>query len=95
MYPVPADIDKEIARLKLAGMGMSIDKLTKEQVKYLASGGNGNLARTPKPDLELRGSGRPFPHPHSRTRNTNVACFPRSHCFSASPAAIHLWAVSL
>jgi adenosylhomocysteinase len=37
VYPVPADIDKEIARLKLAGMGMSIDKLTKEQVKYLAS----------------------------------------------------------
>jgi adenosylhomocysteinase len=30
-------IDKEIARLKLAGMGMKIDVLTKEQVKYLAS----------------------------------------------------------
>ncbi|MGH7231811.1 MAG: adenosylhomocysteinase [Nitrospiraceae bacterium] len=37
VYPVPAEIDKEIARLKLAGMGMNIDKLTKEQVKYLAS----------------------------------------------------------
>jgi adenosylhomocysteinase len=37
VYPVPADIDKEISRLKLAGMGVSIDKLTKEQVKYLAS----------------------------------------------------------
>ena len=37
VYPVPAAIDKEIARLKLAGMGMNIDKLTKEQEKYLAS----------------------------------------------------------
>jgi adenosylhomocysteinase len=37
VYPVPLEIDKEIARLKLAGMGVSIDKLTKEQVKYLAS----------------------------------------------------------
>ncbi len=37
VYPVPAAIDKEIARLKLAGMGMRIDKLTKEQKKYLAS----------------------------------------------------------
>ena len=37
VYPVPAVIDKEIARLKLAGMGMRIDKLTKEQEKYLAS----------------------------------------------------------
>ena len=37
VYPVPPVIDKEIARLKLAGMGMKIDKLTKEQDKYLAS----------------------------------------------------------
>jgi len=37
VYPVPVVIDKEIARLKLAGMGMKIDKLTKEQEKYLAS----------------------------------------------------------
>ena len=37
VYPVPADIDKEISRLKLAGMGVAIDKLTKEQEKYLAS----------------------------------------------------------
>jgi adenosylhomocysteinase len=37
VYPVPPVIDKEIARLKLAGMGMQIDKLTKEQEKYLAS----------------------------------------------------------
>ncbi len=37
VYPVPAEIDKEIARLKLAGMGVKIDRLTKEQKKYLAS----------------------------------------------------------
>jgi adenosylhomocysteinase len=37
VYPVPAVIDKEIARLKLAGMGVNIDTLTKEQKKYLAS----------------------------------------------------------
>jgi adenosylhomocysteinase len=37
VYPVPVVIDKEIARLKLAGMGMTIDLLTKEQQKYLAS----------------------------------------------------------
>jgi adenosylhomocysteinase len=37
VYPVPPAIDKEIARLKLAGMGINIDKLTKEQAKYLAS----------------------------------------------------------
>jgi adenosylhomocysteinase len=37
VYPVPADIDKEIARLKLATMGVEIDQLTEEQAKYLAS----------------------------------------------------------
>ncbi len=37
VYPVPPAIDKEIARLKLAGMGVRIDKLTKAQAKYLAS----------------------------------------------------------
>ncbi|MFH1369545.1 MAG: adenosylhomocysteinase [Elusimicrobiota bacterium] len=37
VYPVPEDIDKEIARLKLKAMGVSIDKLTPEQEKYLAS----------------------------------------------------------
>ncbi len=37
VYPVPAAIDKEIARLKLAAMGVGIDRLTKEQEKYLAS----------------------------------------------------------
>ena len=37
VYPVPTEIDQEIARLKLDGMGIRIDTLTKEQQKYLAS----------------------------------------------------------
>lgn len=37
VYSVPEDIDKEIARLKLAAMGVKIDDLTAEQVKYLSS----------------------------------------------------------
>jgi adenosylhomocysteinase len=37
VIPVPEDIDKEIARLKLKSMGTNIDTLTPEQVKYLAS----------------------------------------------------------
>jgi adenosylhomocysteinase len=37
VYPVPNDIDVEIARLKLATMGVEIDQLTEEQAKYLAS----------------------------------------------------------
>jgi adenosylhomocysteinase len=37
VYPVPAEIDKEIARLKLATMGVEIDVLSEEQAKYLAS----------------------------------------------------------
>jgi adenosylhomocysteinase len=37
VYSVPADIDREIARLKLEGMGVRIDTLTAEQVAYLNS----------------------------------------------------------
>ena len=37
VYSVPADIDREIARLKLAGMGIDIDVLTPAQVAYLNS----------------------------------------------------------
>jgi len=37
VYPVPKDIDKEIARLKLLSMGVEIDTLTAEQAKYLSS----------------------------------------------------------
>ncbi|MFC2042387.1 adenosylhomocysteinase [Chloroflexota bacterium] len=37
VYPVPTEIDKQIARLKLQAMGMEIDTLTPEQEKYLTS----------------------------------------------------------
>jgi adenosylhomocysteinase len=37
VYRVPEEIDREIARLKLASMGIAIDKLTAEQKKYLSS----------------------------------------------------------
>src|SRR5580704_7136311 len=37
VYPVPREIDEEIARLKLATMGVSIDTLSVEQARYLAS----------------------------------------------------------
>jgi adenosylhomocysteinase len=37
VYSVPADIDAEIARIKLDAMGVKIDTLTEEQVKYLNS----------------------------------------------------------
>ena len=37
VYPVPVEIDQEIARLKLETMGVPIDTLTEEQAKYLAS----------------------------------------------------------
>ncbi|MBE9513046.1 MAG: adenosylhomocysteinase [Chloroflexi bacterium] len=37
VYPVPEEIDKEIARLKLQSMGIQIDSLTPEQKKYLTS----------------------------------------------------------
>ena len=37
VYPVPQEIDKEIARLKLQSMGINIDTLTPEQREYLTS----------------------------------------------------------
>jgi adenosylhomocysteinase len=37
VYSVPEDIDKEIARLKLASMRINVDTLTAEQVRYLNS----------------------------------------------------------
>ena len=37
VYNVPEEIDREIARLKLQSMGVQIDTLTEEQVKYLNS----------------------------------------------------------
>jgi adenosylhomocysteinase len=41
VYPVPEEIDREIARLKLATMGIEIDELTEEQARYLASWNEG------------------------------------------------------
>jgi adenosylhomocysteinase len=37
VYPVPSEIDAEVARLKLQSMGVEIDALTKEQEEYLRS----------------------------------------------------------
>ena len=41
VYPVPAQIDQEVARLKLESMGVRIDKLTPEQEQYLVSWSEG------------------------------------------------------
>ena len=41
VYIVPTEIDQEIARLKLASMGLRIDELTPEQVNYLSSWAEG------------------------------------------------------
>ena len=35
VYTIPADVDQEIARLKLGAMGVSIDELTEQQEAYL------------------------------------------------------------
>ena len=37
VYSVPAEVDAEIARIKLDAMGIKIDELTPQQVKYLNS----------------------------------------------------------
>jgi adenosylhomocysteinase len=37
VYPVPQEIDEEIARLKLETMDVEIDTLSEEQARYLAS----------------------------------------------------------
>ncbi|MBP1693915.1 MAG: Adenosylhomocysteinase, partial [Chloroflexi bacterium] len=37
VYSVPGEIDREIARLKLAAMDIDIDILTPEQIAYLNS----------------------------------------------------------
>jgi adenosylhomocysteinase len=41
VYPVPEEIDREIARLKLESMGVRVDRLTPEQERYLASWSEG------------------------------------------------------
>ncbi|WP_049564671.1 adenosylhomocysteinase [Nonomuraea sp. SBT364] len=42
VYDVPADIDQEVARLKLAATGIAIDELTAEQETYLHSWRSGS-----------------------------------------------------
>jgi len=37
LYSIPAELDKEIARLKLQAMGIAIDSLTAEQLEYINS----------------------------------------------------------
>jgi adenosylhomocysteinase len=41
VYPVPEELDKKIARMKLESMGVKIDRLTPEQEQYLASWSEG------------------------------------------------------
>jgi adenosylhomocysteinase len=41
VYPVPVEIDREVARLKLESLGVAIDKLTPEQEEYLSSWSEG------------------------------------------------------
>jgi adenosylhomocysteinase len=41
VYPVPAEIDQAVARLKLEAMGVRIDQLTPEQQRYLQSWAEG------------------------------------------------------
>lgn len=41
VYVIPEEMDKNIAQLKLDSLGISIDKLTEEQKKYLASWNEG------------------------------------------------------
>ncbi len=37
VYTIPEEVDREIARMKLEGMGIEIDTLTEEQQRYLSS----------------------------------------------------------
>ena len=37
VHNVPSEIDREVARLKLAAMNLRVDALTDEQVHYLSS----------------------------------------------------------
>lgn len=41
VYPVPQDLDREVARMKLESMGVKVDRLTVEQEHYLASWSEG------------------------------------------------------
>jgi len=41
VHPVPEELDKRVARMKLESMGVKIDRLTPEQERYLASWAEG------------------------------------------------------
>ncbi len=41
VFPVPEELDKKVAKLKLESMGIKIDRLTPEQEEYLASWSEG------------------------------------------------------
>jgi adenosylhomocysteinase len=41
VYPVPEDLDKQVARMKLESMGVKSDRLTAEQEHYLSSWSEG------------------------------------------------------
>ncbi len=41
VFPVPVELDKRVAKLKLESMGVKIDRLTPEQEEYLASWSEG------------------------------------------------------
>ncbi|MGD0436590.1 MAG: adenosylhomocysteinase [Bryobacteraceae bacterium] len=41
VYPVPEELDKQVAKMKLESMGVKIDRLTLEQEHYLASWSEG------------------------------------------------------
>jgi adenosylhomocysteinase len=41
VYPVPVELDKRVAKLKLESLGIKIDRLTLEQEEYLASWSEG------------------------------------------------------
>jgi len=43
VYNVPREIDDLVASLKLKGMNIKIDKMTKEQKKYVSSWEGGTL----------------------------------------------------
>jgi adenosylhomocysteinase len=43
VYDVPKEIDDSVATLKLKSMGITIDKLTAEQKKYVASWEEGTI----------------------------------------------------
>ena len=70
---MPDEIDREIARLKLATMGIEIDQLTEEQAKYLALVGRGHAERTRGSVLAAREPERDHPPGGRRRRPARPA----------------------